>query len=76
MADVLSAEGVMALKFSRETVMPPSIEDAPANAACPPDLIANGHCVSREMSTCAETCSGLAGLKMQYGFGSPCCCDQ
>jgi len=55
MADFLSADGVTALKFSRETVIPPSIEEAPAKAAWPPDLMAKGHWVRRDMSTWTET---------------------
>lgn len=50
--------------------------DDPANAACPPLLTANGHCVSLDISTSVETSKALEGLKMQYGSTLACCTDQ
>ncbi len=60
----------MPFMFSKDTVIPPSIVAAPANALCPPDLTANGHCDSRARRTITETAAGLDGLKTQYGLTS------
>ena len=49
------ADGVTSFNLARLMVRPPSMLEAPANAACPPDLTANGHLVSRESSTAMET---------------------
>ena len=64
----LSSEISILFISSNEIVIPPSMLDAPGNAACPPLFAANGHCVIREISTALETARALAGLKMQCGF--------
>lgn len=61
----LSEDNVTAFISSKEMVIPPSMLEAPAKAACPPDFTANGHWVSREMRTATETSTPFDGLKMQ-----------
>jgi hypothetical protein len=64
----LSWESEISFIFSRDTVIPPWIEEAPGNAVWPPPLMANGHCVSRDNSTTVDTSNDVLGLKMQYGL--------
>lgn len=45
----------MLFNFSKATVIPPSMLDPPAKAACPPPLTANGHWVKRDSNTNVET---------------------
>ena len=68
----LSFETLTCLKFSIETVIPPSMLEAPPKAAWPPPLTAKGHCVSRDNSTNEETSIGDVGLNTQRGFTAPC----
>ena len=72
----LSDDRVMLFIFSNETVIPPGMLEAPANAAWPPLFTANGHCVNRERSTTIETCAALEGLNTHWGVTDACCCDQ
>jgi len=72
----LSEATTACLKFSIDTVMPSSILDAPAHAAWPPPLTANGHWYNREASTSVETSSVNLGLNTQDGRSAPCCADQ
>lgn len=58
----------MRFRFRIDTVMPPSTLDAPAKAAWPPLVTANGHCVRRERSTTTETSEEEDGENMQRGW--------
>lgn len=62
--------------FSKDIVIPPSILEAPAKAACPPLLAAKGHFDQRERRTRADTWVALVGVKMQCGRTLACCRDQ
>jgi hypothetical protein len=75
-ASFLSGDNTIESILSRAIVIPPSMLDAPAKAACPPLLAANGHCFNRDMRTIVETWSALVGLKMQNGLTWPCWPDQ
>jgi hypothetical protein len=72
----LSRESLISLRFSKDTVIPPSIVAAPRNALCPPDLKAKGHCVRRERRSRTGTADGEEGLKIQYGRASAESSDQ
>ena len=61
----LSLETLIWLIAARETVMPPSMLDAPANAAWPPLLTAKGQLVNLESRITTETAVGLGALKIQ-----------
>ena len=56
--------------------MPPSMLDDPANAAWPPPLTENGHCVRRDIRTAVETSKGFVGAKTHLGLTEFCCADQ
>lgn len=72
----LSDDRVSCVILSSAIVIPPSMLDPPAKAACPPPLTANGHCVKRDSRTAVETCCALLGLKIQAGSTVACCAAQ
>jgi len=72
----LSAETSTFLKFSIETVIPPSIFEAPLKAAWPPPFTAKGHCVKRDNRTREDTSMVDVGLKTQRGLTAACIADQ
>jgi hypothetical protein len=49
------------------------MEEAPANAAWPPDFVANWQDVARSVSTANETWIALSGVKRQVGVMAACC---
>src|SRR5215468_9563607 len=61
----LSLETVIVFKAARETVMPPSMLEAPWNAAWPPLLTAKGQLVNRESKITTATAFLSGALKMQ-----------
>ena len=61
----LSLEREIPLRLANKIVMPPSTKEAPAKAAWPPLLAANGHCDNRARSKTTEIWVDLVGLKMQ-----------
>lgn len=68
----LSDDSLLSFNFSNAIVIPPSMLDPPAKAACPPPFTANGHCVSLDTKTAAETCTAVAGLNTQKGLTTTC----
>ncbi len=61
----LSLETVIPFRLAKETVMPPSMFDAPWNAAWPPLFIAKGHVVNRDSKITTDTASLSGALKIQ-----------